>query len=192
MVRRGVLFAVCSVFLSMPSQNLLVDLSDQLFETRTWLAGKKKKTGSQCSSLSLCGESRAKHLFQFCYYRATFPKYLIQYLHMNKSIQCLYVTNNRLTLKHMILVNAQKVWGCTCIMWSCQGHTNSHGTHTCTAGLSISGKYCRWGTRMSCTTVHDVIGSATVGCLFIPPEDKSSFTLQWPDMELNDIFFSST
>ncbi|XP_070707746.1 telomere length regulation protein TEL2 homolog [Pempheris klunzingeri] len=38
MVRRGVLFAVCSVFLSMNSQNLLVDLSDQLFETRTWLA----------------------------------------------------------------------------------------------------------------------------------------------------------
>uniref|UniRef100_A0AAQ5Z693 Telomere length regulation protein TEL2 homolog n=1 Tax=Amphiprion ocellaris TaxID=80972 RepID=A0AAQ5Z693_AMPOC len=38
MVRRGVLFAVCSVFLSMPSQNLLVDLSDQLFETRAWLA----------------------------------------------------------------------------------------------------------------------------------------------------------
>uniref|UniRef100_A0A8C9YRE6 Telomere length regulation protein TEL2 homolog n=1 Tax=Sander lucioperca TaxID=283035 RepID=A0A8C9YRE6_SANLU len=38
MVRRGVLFAVCSVFLSMPSQNLLVDLSDQLFETRKWLA----------------------------------------------------------------------------------------------------------------------------------------------------------
>ncbi|KAM9716272.1 telomere length regulation protein TEL2 homolog [Menidia menidia] len=38
MVRRGVLFAVCSVFVSMPSQNLLVDLGDQLFETRTWLA----------------------------------------------------------------------------------------------------------------------------------------------------------
>ncbi|KAM3859555.1 telomere length regulation protein TEL2 homolog [Diretmus argenteus] len=38
MVRRGVLFSVCSVFLSMPSQNLLVELSDQLFETRTWLA----------------------------------------------------------------------------------------------------------------------------------------------------------
>ncbi|KAM7381799.1 hypothetical protein PAMA_012583 [Pampus argenteus] len=38
MVRRGVLFSVCSVFLSMPSQNLLADLSDQLFETRTWLA----------------------------------------------------------------------------------------------------------------------------------------------------------
>ncbi|XP_076616930.1 telomere length regulation protein TEL2 homolog [Chaetodon auriga] len=38
MVRRGVLFAVCSVFLSINSQNLLVDLSDQLFETRTWLA----------------------------------------------------------------------------------------------------------------------------------------------------------
>lgn len=42
MVRRGVLFAVCSVFLSMPSQNLLVDISDQLFETRSWLAGIKK------------------------------------------------------------------------------------------------------------------------------------------------------
>ena len=42
MVRRGVLFAVCSVFLSMPSQNLLVDLNEQLFETRTWLAGKQK------------------------------------------------------------------------------------------------------------------------------------------------------
>uniref|UniRef100_A0A665V636 Telomere length regulation protein TEL2 homolog n=1 Tax=Echeneis naucrates TaxID=173247 RepID=A0A665V636_ECHNA len=38
MVRRGVLFAVCSAFLSMPSQNLLVDLSAQLFETRTWLS----------------------------------------------------------------------------------------------------------------------------------------------------------
>ncbi|XP_027145561.1 telomere length regulation protein TEL2 homolog [Larimichthys crocea] len=37
-VRRGVLFAVCSVFLSVNSQNLLVDLSDQLFETRIWLA----------------------------------------------------------------------------------------------------------------------------------------------------------
>ncbi|XP_037546757.1 telomere length regulation protein TEL2 homolog [Nematolebias whitei] len=38
MVRRGVLFAVCSIFLSMPSQSLLVDFSDQLLETRTWLA----------------------------------------------------------------------------------------------------------------------------------------------------------
>ncbi|XP_017273778.1 telomere length regulation protein TEL2 homolog [Kryptolebias marmoratus] len=37
-VRRGVLFAVCSVFLSMPSHSLLVDLNDQLFETRAWLA----------------------------------------------------------------------------------------------------------------------------------------------------------
>ncbi|KAM6897678.1 telomere length regulation protein TEL2 homolog [Xenentodon cancila] len=38
MVRRGVLFAVCSVFLSMPGQSLLVDLGDQLFETRNWLS----------------------------------------------------------------------------------------------------------------------------------------------------------
>lgn len=38
MVRRSVLFAVCSVFMSMNSQNLLLDLGEQLFETRTWLA----------------------------------------------------------------------------------------------------------------------------------------------------------
>ncbi|XP_061563657.1 telomere length regulation protein TEL2 homolog isoform X2 [Cololabis saira] len=38
MVRRGVLFAVCSVFLSMPGQSLLPDLGDQLFETRNWLS----------------------------------------------------------------------------------------------------------------------------------------------------------
>ncbi|XP_056153116.1 telomere length regulation protein TEL2 homolog [Lampris incognitus] len=37
-VRRGVLFAVCSVFLSMPSHNLLQELGEQLLETRTWLA----------------------------------------------------------------------------------------------------------------------------------------------------------
>ncbi|KAJ7984507.1 hypothetical protein DPEC_G00355530 [Dallia pectoralis] len=37
-VRRGILFAVCSVFLSMPSQSLLLELSEQLFETRAWLA----------------------------------------------------------------------------------------------------------------------------------------------------------
>ncbi|KAM4623576.1 telomere length regulation protein TEL2 homolog [Polymixia lowei] len=37
-VRRGVLFAACSVFLSMPSQDLVLELGDQLFETRTWLA----------------------------------------------------------------------------------------------------------------------------------------------------------
>uniref|UniRef100_A0A3Q2Q6N2 Telomere length regulation protein TEL2 homolog n=1 Tax=Fundulus heteroclitus TaxID=8078 RepID=A0A3Q2Q6N2_FUNHE len=42
MVRRGVLFAVCAVFLSMPSQSLLVDLGEQLFETRTWLSGKNQ------------------------------------------------------------------------------------------------------------------------------------------------------
>uniref|UniRef100_A0A8B9HW75 Telomere length regulation protein TEL2 homolog n=1 Tax=Astyanax mexicanus TaxID=7994 RepID=A0A8B9HW75_ASTMX len=39
MVRRGVLFAVCAVFLSMPSDNLLLELSDDLVETRAWLAG---------------------------------------------------------------------------------------------------------------------------------------------------------
>ncbi|KAM9426113.1 telomere length regulation protein TEL2 homolog [Pholidichthys leucotaenia] len=54
MVRRGVLFAVCSVFLSMPSQNLLVDLSDQLFETRTWLADVAEgDPDADCRSLAM-------------------------------------------------------------------------------------------------------------------------------------------
>ncbi|XP_041830546.1 telomere length regulation protein TEL2 homolog [Melanotaenia boesemani] len=54
MVRRGILFAVCSVFLSMPSQNLLVDLGDQLFETRTWLADVAEgDTDGDCRSLAV-------------------------------------------------------------------------------------------------------------------------------------------
>lgn len=43
MVRRGVLFAVCSLFLSVNSQSLLTDFGDQLFETRSWLAGKRNR-----------------------------------------------------------------------------------------------------------------------------------------------------
>ncbi|RXN07422.1 telomere length regulation TEL2-like protein [Labeo rohita] len=38
MVRRGVMFAVCAVFLSMPGENLLIELGDDLMETRAWLA----------------------------------------------------------------------------------------------------------------------------------------------------------
>ncbi|KAF7660359.1 hypothetical protein LDENG_00283310 [Lucifuga dentata] len=54
MVRRGVLFAVCSVFLSMPSQNLLTDLCDQLFETRTWLADvAESDADADCRSLAV-------------------------------------------------------------------------------------------------------------------------------------------
>ncbi|XP_038157010.1 telomere length regulation protein TEL2 homolog [Cyprinodon tularosa] len=54
MVRRGVLFAVCSVFLSMPSQSLLVDLGEQLFETRTWLADVAEgDPDADCRSLAL-------------------------------------------------------------------------------------------------------------------------------------------
>uniref|UniRef100_A0A8C9SS14 Telomere length regulation protein TEL2 homolog n=1 Tax=Scleropages formosus TaxID=113540 RepID=A0A8C9SS14_SCLFO len=37
-VRQGVLFSVCAVFLSMPGQCLLAELSDHLLETRAWLA----------------------------------------------------------------------------------------------------------------------------------------------------------
>uniref|UniRef100_A0A8C8MMN5 Telomere length regulation protein TEL2 homolog n=1 Tax=Oncorhynchus tshawytscha TaxID=74940 RepID=A0A8C8MMN5_ONCTS len=53
MVRRGVLFAVCSVFLSMPSQSLLVELSDQLFETRAWLAGENTGQNNKVSLMLL-------------------------------------------------------------------------------------------------------------------------------------------
>uniref|UniRef100_A0A8C7PV36 Telomere length regulation protein TEL2 homolog n=1 Tax=Oncorhynchus mykiss TaxID=8022 RepID=A0A8C7PV36_ONCMY len=53
MVRRGVLFAVCSIFLSMPSQSLLVELSDQLFETRAWLAGENTGQNNKVSLMLL-------------------------------------------------------------------------------------------------------------------------------------------
>ncbi|XP_055085384.1 telomere length regulation protein TEL2 homolog [Periophthalmus magnuspinnatus] len=53
-VRRGVLFAVCAVFLSMPNQNLLLDLGDQLFETRSWLADVAEgDADSDCRSLAV-------------------------------------------------------------------------------------------------------------------------------------------
>lgn len=53
-VRRGVLFAVCSVFLSMPSQNLVLDLGDQLFETRAWLADVAEgDADTDCRSLAI-------------------------------------------------------------------------------------------------------------------------------------------
>ncbi|XP_062382426.1 telomere length regulation protein TEL2 homolog [Sardina pilchardus] len=37
-VRRGVLMCVCAVFLAMPSQSLLQELSEDLMDTRAWLA----------------------------------------------------------------------------------------------------------------------------------------------------------
>ncbi|XP_046888212.1 telomere length regulation protein TEL2 homolog isoform X2 [Hypomesus transpacificus] len=53
-VRRGVLFAVCSVFLSMPSQSLLEELSDQLLETRAWLADvAESDSDADCRSLAV-------------------------------------------------------------------------------------------------------------------------------------------
>lgn len=54
MVRRGVLFAVFSVFLSMPTGNLLVDLGELLFETRTWLADVAEgDVDAECRSLAV-------------------------------------------------------------------------------------------------------------------------------------------
>ncbi|XP_061087138.1 telomere length regulation protein TEL2 homolog isoform X1 [Conger conger] len=53
-VRRGVLFAVCSVFLSMPNQNLLSELSDHLLETRAWLADVAEgDPDADCRSLAM-------------------------------------------------------------------------------------------------------------------------------------------
>ncbi|KAJ8364161.1 hypothetical protein SKAU_G00129920 [Synaphobranchus kaupii] len=54
MVRRGVLFAICSVFLSMPNQNLLSELSDHLLETRAWLADvAEEDPDTDCRSLAM-------------------------------------------------------------------------------------------------------------------------------------------
>lgn len=39
-VRRGLLSAVSSVLLSVPTERLLEDLPDELLEARSWLAGK--------------------------------------------------------------------------------------------------------------------------------------------------------
>ncbi|KAG7492048.1 hypothetical protein MATL_G00010370 [Megalops atlanticus] len=53
-VRQGVLFAICAVFLSMPSQNLLSELSDHLLETRAWLADVAEgDPDADCRSLAL-------------------------------------------------------------------------------------------------------------------------------------------
>ncbi|XP_076827292.1 telomere length regulation protein TEL2 homolog [Brachyhypopomus gauderio] len=54
MVRRGVLFAVCAVFLSMPCENLLMELSDDLLETRVWLADvAENDPDADCRSLAV-------------------------------------------------------------------------------------------------------------------------------------------
>uniref|UniRef100_A0AAR2JDN5 Telomere length regulation protein TEL2 homolog n=1 Tax=Pygocentrus nattereri TaxID=42514 RepID=A0AAR2JDN5_PYGNA len=54
MVRRGVLFAVCAVFLSMPGENLLLELSDDLVETRAWLADvAESDPDADCRSLAV-------------------------------------------------------------------------------------------------------------------------------------------
>ncbi|TRY92900.1 hypothetical protein DNTS_005713 [Danionella cerebrum] len=54
MVRRGVLFAVCSVFLGMHSENLLTDLGEDLMEARAWLADvAESDCDSDCRSLAM-------------------------------------------------------------------------------------------------------------------------------------------
>ncbi|XP_016093764.1 telomere length regulation protein TEL2 homolog [Sinocyclocheilus grahami] len=51
MVRRGVMFAVCAVFLSMPAENFLTELGDDLMETRAWLA--ENDCDADCRSLAV-------------------------------------------------------------------------------------------------------------------------------------------
>ncbi|XP_016314295.1 telomere length regulation protein TEL2 homolog [Sinocyclocheilus anshuiensis] len=54
MVRRGVMFAVCAVFLSMPAENLLTELGDDLMETRAWLADvAENECDADCRSLAV-------------------------------------------------------------------------------------------------------------------------------------------
>ncbi|XP_052451885.1 telomere length regulation protein TEL2 homolog [Carassius gibelio] len=54
MVRRGVMFAVCAVFLSMPAENLLTELGDDLMETRAWLADvAENDCDADCRSLAV-------------------------------------------------------------------------------------------------------------------------------------------
>ncbi|KAI5611116.1 telomere length regulation protein TEL2-like isoform 1, partial [Silurus asotus] len=54
MVRRGVLFSVCAVLLSMPSEILLLELSDDLVETRSWLADvAETDTDADCRRLAV-------------------------------------------------------------------------------------------------------------------------------------------
>ncbi|KAI5106624.1 telomere length regulation protein TEL2-like isoform 1, partial [Silurus meridionalis] len=54
MVRRGVLFSVCAVLLSMPSEILLLELSDDLVETRSWLVDvAETDTDADCRSLAV-------------------------------------------------------------------------------------------------------------------------------------------
>ncbi|XP_053721376.1 telomere length regulation protein TEL2 homolog [Synchiropus splendidus] len=53
-VRRGVVFAVFSVFFSMPTENLMADLGELLFETRTWLADVAEgDVDAECRSLAV-------------------------------------------------------------------------------------------------------------------------------------------
>lgn len=44
-VRRGLLSAVSSVLLSVPAERLLTDMSDELLEARSWLAGEPQASG---------------------------------------------------------------------------------------------------------------------------------------------------
>uniref|UniRef100_A0A671LKP7 Telomere length regulation protein TEL2 homolog n=1 Tax=Sinocyclocheilus anshuiensis TaxID=1608454 RepID=A0A671LKP7_9TELE len=54
MVRRGIVFAVCGVFLSMPGENLLTELGDDLMETRAWLADvAENDCDADCRSLAV-------------------------------------------------------------------------------------------------------------------------------------------
>ncbi|KAL4617907.1 hypothetical protein GN956_G20492 [Arapaima gigas] len=53
-VRQGVLFSVCAVFLSLPGQSLLAELSEHLLDTRAWLADvAEQDPDADCRSLAM-------------------------------------------------------------------------------------------------------------------------------------------
>lgn len=64
MVRRGVMFAVCAVFLSMPSENLLTELGDDLMETRAWLAGRDVFYDSLYVSVFVCYNNKCVTVYR--------------------------------------------------------------------------------------------------------------------------------
>lgn len=76
------------------------------------------------------------------------------------------VSINRLTVKHMILEAAPA--SCSSLR-DVSSVTHKHAQRTY-AQLDWAFLGSRWETRMSCApqTVHDVNGSSTVGCFFIP------------------------
>lgn len=63
-VRRGLLSAVSSILLSVPADRLLADLSDELLEARSWLAGECcPRLCQQVQVIRVCEVARAAQVW---------------------------------------------------------------------------------------------------------------------------------